>query len=95
MRLLKQLWCDTRGGVSVIATIMLVTVLALGATVGLITLRNQLVQEFGDVSVALESLDQSWSTPGVEGFQDSTDLVDPANEAPAGLSFPDATGEGK
>ncbi len=85
MSVLKQLWRDTQGEVSVISNILLLTVLAIGVTVGLVTFRNQIVQEFGDLSVALESLDQSWSVVGGGSYSDSTSLTDPENQEPAGL----------
>ncbi len=85
MSILKQLWRDTRGEVSVISNILLLTVLAIGVTVGLVTFRNQIVQEFGDLSVALESLDQSWSVAGGGSYSDSSSLTDPANHEPADL----------
>ena len=44
------------------ALILVITLLALGATVGLTSLRDQLVQEFGDVAQALENIDQSFSS---------------------------------
>lgn len=86
MNLLKKLWRDTRAEVSLIANILLLTVLALGVSVGLVTLRDQIVQELGDLSVALESLDQSWSVPGGGSFSDSTDLIDPEGQEPAELN---------
>ena len=95
MKTLRRLWRDTRGEVSVIANILLLTVLALGVSVGLVTLRNQIVQEFGDVSVALDSLDQSWSVPGGGSYLDSTSLEDPPEEEPADLDVDvPSSGEG-
>jgi hypothetical protein len=95
MRLLRKLWRDTRGEVSVIANILLLTVLALGVSVGLVTLRNQIVQEFGDLSVALDSLDQSWSVPGGGSYLDSTDWEDPPDTEPAELDVQvPSSGEG-
>jgi len=50
-----------RGNSAVMAVVLLVTLLALGVIVGAVSLRNQIVQEFGDASVALDNLDQSYS----------------------------------
>lgn len=85
MKILLRLWRDQRGSTSLVATLLLYAVLVLGMTVGLVTLRDQIVQEFGDLAVALESLDQSFSVHGV-GFTDSSSVTDPADEEPAGLS---------
>ncbi len=37
---------------------------------GLVTLRDQLAQEFGDLAVGLENLDQSFNAPGYGSFDD-------------------------
>lgn len=56
-----RLWREETGATSPAALLLLVTIVVLGAIVGLATLRDQIVQEFGDVGIALESLDQSYS----------------------------------
>jgi len=87
-----RLWRDERGEVSSTATILLYTVLALGAIVGLIALRNQIVQELGDLAVGLRNLDQSFSIT-IQGttheFEDTgTDsLTDPPGQPPAGIDI--------
>lgn len=88
MKIWTRLWRDERGEASSIAMILLYTIVALGTTVGLITLRDQIVQEFGDLAVALESLDQSYDVPSTPyfDFHDTTDLTDPEGAEPAGLS---------
>jgi Flp pilus assembly pilin Flp len=98
-RLVKRFWRDQRGEASGLAVILLYTILALGATVGLVTLRDQIVQEFGDLAVALDSLDQSWHIPGIHpmGYTDTplfrpTD-PDPEGKPPAGLEFKPPVGE--
>jgi hypothetical protein len=92
MRIIIRLWRDQSGGTSLIGPILLCTIVALGSIVGLVVLRNQLVQEYGDLSVALDSLSQSWAVPGgVEGagkFTDTPTLTppgDPDGSEPAGL----------
>lgn len=104
MKLIAHLWRDQRGGVPVVSLILIYVIVVLGVTVGLITFRDQVVQEYGDVSVALDHLDQSWSVTVGEGdeavtigYEDEPSLEDPVNAEPAGLSVqepPKAEGEG-
>lgn len=56
-----ELWRDERGVASAYALILVAVVLILGAVVGLTSLRDHIVQEFGDLGVAIDSLDQSFS----------------------------------
>ena len=89
MRHLANLWRDERGFSTVLSTIMLVTILALGAIVGLVTVRDQLVQEFGDVATALEQLDQSFNAEGYGSYADPAPAFgDTAGEAPEVVSSP-------
>ncbi|HND52799.1 MAG TPA: hypothetical protein PLV92_10400 [Pirellulaceae bacterium] len=74
-KLLVRLWHDDRGESSFIAMILLTTIAAIGAIVGLVTLRDGIVQEFGDVAVALDALDQSISVT-VTMFNDPLDPLD-------------------
>ena len=87
MRLFR-LWQDDRGEVTSVAVLLLYSVLGIGAIVGLVCLRNQIVQEFGDLSVALDHLDQSYSVDFTNNcpdysFQDSPNLTDPPGQPPA------------
>ncbi|WP_417378701.1 hypothetical protein [Gimesia sp.] len=97
MRIACQLWKEEGGSVSPFATVLLMTILLLGLLPGVVTLRDQIVQEFGDVAVALESFDQSYSYSfnGVTSeYIDSSSVSDPVDEAPAGLDLTiSATGE--
>ncbi len=86
MKSLIRFWRDQRGAMPVVATVLLYTVLILGATAGLVTLRNQLVQEFGDLAAALQSLDQSFHIDDGASYTDSSTASDPAGEEPAGLN---------
>jgi hypothetical protein len=61
MSLLKALWRDERGIVYSMDVILVSTILALGTIVGLVCLRNQVLQELCDVANAVGSLDQSYS----------------------------------
>tara|TARA_R110002095_G_scaffold159356_1_gene138168 strand:- start:10898 stop:11197 length:300 start_codon:yes stop_codon:yes gene_type:complete len=99
MRIARQLWSDERGSVSPFATVLMVTILVIGIIPGVATLRDHIVQKFGDMAVALESLDQSYSytVDGVTSEYDDSDtgtLTDPVGDAPAGLDLTiPATGE--
>ena len=97
-RIAIRLWRDQRGAVSAVSALLLYTILTLGVITGLVTLRNQIVQEFGDLAVALDHLDQSWEVrhsweEESRGFTDpGPQLVDghgesdPDGSEPAGIS---------
>lgn len=61
LQVVLAFWRDDRAAVSPVALIFVTTIVAIGAMVGLVTVRDQVVQQFGDVAVALEALDQSYS----------------------------------
>ncbi len=87
MKLLGRLRRNQRGTTSVAALILMYAIIIFGSIVGLVTLRDQIVQEFGDLAAALDHLDQSWSIPGKAGYKDHRSLPDslPGQE-PAGLN---------
>ncbi|EAQ80140.1 hypothetical protein [Blastopirellula marina] len=102
VNLAVELWRDERGVASAYGLILIATVLILGAIVGLTSLRDHVVQEYGDLGVAIDSLDQSFAyeitvTPPIgpsqvvvsAAYVDEDELVwaDEDGEAPAGLSF--------
>lgn len=98
MRIARQFWSDERGSVSPFATVLMVTILVMGIIPGVATLRDHIVQKFGDMAVSLESLDQSYSytvNGTVSRYVDSNTLEDVDGEAPAGLdlTIPAASGE--
>ncbi len=55
-----QLWQDERAIVTVESMLLVVAISSLGAIVGLVTLRDHIVQQLGDSAVALDHLDQSF-----------------------------------
>ncbi len=87
----EQFWNDQQGGTEASLYLLLAVILCLGAIPGLSTVRNFVVQEFGDVAVSLESLDQSFSfTVGTTTNQYTdppTELEDPPDAAPACISL--------
>jgi len=56
----QSLWSDERGMHSPEAMIIMTTIVVVGCMVGMVTLRDHISQQFGDVAVALDSLDQSF-----------------------------------
>ena len=95
MNTLRRLWQDEGGFVVSSETILITTVLVIGGIVGLTTFRDQLVQEFGDASLAVGSFNQSYSFGAVTvaGFvsagsffndeADDCDGADPVGSEPA------------
>lgn len=49
-----------RGSADFVALIFIAAIVIIGSVVGLATIRNSVVQEFGDVGVGLVNLDQSY-----------------------------------
>jgi hypothetical protein len=103
----KRLWNDDSGFVVSAELILVATILVLGMIVGLVSLRDQIVQELGDVAAAFSRLNQSYSFSGVTGhtsatsgsqFIDQTDFCDtPADETdapPVCIQLIAATAEG-
>ena len=64
LRRLKQLWRDERGAINSTDIVLITTVLILGSIVGLVCLRNQIVQELGDIASAVGALNQSYDVLG-------------------------------
>ncbi|MHB8901759.1 MAG: hypothetical protein ACYC6Y_23635 [Thermoguttaceae bacterium] len=62
--LLKQIWRDQRGFVVSTDLILIATIVILGTLVGLATFRDQVVQEFGDLAMAISRLNQSYTYTG-------------------------------
>ncbi len=101
MKELHQLWADEAGFVVSTELIMVATTLVVGMLVGLVTVRDQVVQELGDVALAIGNINQSYEYDGVTGhtsatagsnFLDENDFCEPtggddvAGAAPACIS---------
>lgn len=76
------LWLDQNGETSTLSLILICTILAIGATAGLATLRDQMVQELGDLGVAIESLNQNFSAGPYGEYLDDTVPPAPTPSAP-------------
>jgi Flp pilus assembly pilin Flp len=72
MRLLHRLWNDQRGFVISTELVLIATIMVIGLIAGLTTLRDQVVQELGDVASAIGAINQSYSFSGVTGHSSST-----------------------
>jgi hypothetical protein len=64
LRRLRRLWRDERGAINSTDIVLITTILILGSIVGLVVLRNQVVQELGDLATAVGALNQSYEYVG-------------------------------
>ena len=71
-RPMQRLWRDQRGFVATTDLILIFTIVMLGTIVGLATLRNSVVQEFGDLGSAVGRLNQSYWYEGHEYESDDS-----------------------
>lgn len=90
---MSQLWKDEAGFIVSADLILVSSILVLGMMVGLVSIRDQIVQELGDVSMAFAGLRQTYTWQGITGhtssvagsvFQDSTDFCDSAGAGAPG-----------
>jgi hypothetical protein len=65
MHLLKRLWKEQDGFVITSELLLIVTILVIGLIVGMVAVRDAVVQELGDVAAAIGALDQSYQYNGV------------------------------
>ena len=65
--ILGRLWNDERGFIISAELVLIATILVIGMIVGLVSLRNQVVQELVDVGQAIGSVSQSFAYSGVKG----------------------------
>lgn len=100
MRMLHRIWKDEAGFVVSTELILIATILVIGLIVGLATVRDQVVQELGDLATAIGNVNQSYWYDGVTGctaatagsmFEDNTDFcdaqgLDPVDAEPSGIS---------
>ena len=93
---LQHLWRDTRGNMAPVDLILMTAITAIGVMVGLVIVRDGVVQEMGDVAVALDNLDQSFSASislatvgtvwSASYIDDTATLTDPVGSEPACLN---------
>lgn len=81
-----------------IEQIILTAMMSVGLLAGLVAYRDSYVQELGDVAVALDHLDQTYTYTinGVtSSYTDTVTLADPVGLPPAGISVTAAASEGE
>ena len=100
MRMLRTLWNDEAGFVVSAELVLVATILVIGMIVGLVSLRNQIVQELVDVGQAIGSMSQSYAFAGTKkgkvGWTDGSSYTDKtafcqdpwqqAGQSPGGIS---------
>lgn len=67
MNLLNRFWSDEAGFVVSTELILIATILVIGMLVGLVSVRDQVVQELADVAEAISDIDQSYAYTGILG----------------------------
>jgi len=65
MKCLRRLWSDDAGFIVSAELVLVATILVIGMIVGLVMVRNQVVQELVDVSQALGNLNQTYAFGGI------------------------------
>jgi hypothetical protein len=96
---LRALWSDDRAFVVSSELILVCTILVIGMSVGLVTLRDQVVQELADVAAAFSRTEQAYSFSGMTGhsssaagslFVDTMDFCDNVAGIPTDVDPPGA-----
>lgn len=67
MRLWERLWADEAGIILSAEAVVVGTVAVVGLTAGMSVVAKAVNEELRDVSLAIRSLDQSYSIPGLQG----------------------------
>ena len=87
-----RLWNDEAGFIVSAELVLIATILVLGMIVGLVSVRDQVVQELGDIALAIGFINQSYSFSGITGhtssttgswMDDSTDFCDETVDPPS------------
>ena len=69
---MKKFWSDEAGFIVSAELVLIATILVLGMIVGLVSVRDQVVQELGDIALAIGFINQSYSFSGITGHTSST-----------------------
>ncbi len=78
----RRLWSEEAGFVVSSDLTLIASILVLGMLVGLVSVRDQAMQELGDLAAAITSTNQSYSFAGVTGHTSSsagTEFADTAD----------------
>lgn len=65
MKLFDNMWRDEAGFIISAELVLVATILVIGTIVGLVSVRNQVVQELVDVGQAIGSLSQTYAFGGI------------------------------
>lgn len=85
MSIFKRFWNDECGATLSVELILITTLVVVGMIVGLTTLRDSIVQEFGDTAIGVSVLNQGYSmSTQIAGNQDGGMLSDTATSQYAG-----------
>lgn len=90
---MNQLWKDDAGFVVSADLVLISSILVLGLMVGLVSLRDQIVQELGDVGLAFALVNQSYTWSAITGHTSATegsamfDSTDVCDEEPDPVGF--------
>ncbi|NLF67705.1 MAG: hypothetical protein GX575_01480 [Candidatus Anammoximicrobium sp.] len=68
---LRVLWSDERAFVVSSELVLIATIMVIGMVVGLVTVRDQVVQELADMAAAVSRTEQAFSFSGVTGHSSS------------------------
>jgi len=71
MQLINRFWNDEAGFVVSSELILIATILVIAMLTGLVTVRDAVVQELGDIGNAIGLINQSYSYSGVTGHNSS------------------------
>ncbi len=83
---LKKLWNDERGFVNSMELILISTLAVLGLIVGLVAMRDAVVQELGDSALAVDELNQSYAI-AIRSNDITDPTMGPVVDGPSGVGF--------
>jgi ABC-type dipeptide/oligopeptide/nickel transport system permease subunit len=69
---MMKLWNDEAGFIVSAELVLIATILVLGMIVGLVSVRDQVVQELADIALAFGRINTSYSFSGITGHTSST-----------------------
>ncbi len=103
MRMLQKLWADEAGFIVSAELVLVATILVIGMITGLVVVRNQVVQELGDLGAALGMISQGYEYTGVSKADATTtfavtdgsgwdDLIDECQNEAGGDAGSDVSG---
>jgi hypothetical protein len=103
MKMLRKLWTDEAGFIVSAELVLVATIMVIGLIVGMTVVRNQIVQELGDLGASLGMISQGYEYGGVSKA-DATltfavtdgsgwdDLIDECQNAAGGDAGADVSG---